>query len=384
MGGGGGASGGHWLKSLIKPKKPQHHEPECGSGGGAGGRKWKLWRSSKVTLRAGSNATASEMSDASYMAGGGDEAFATALAALIRAKPKYFMAVGKEWAAVRIQTAFRGFLARRAFRALRAVVRIQAIFRGRTVRRQAAVTLRCMQALVRVQARARARSSALSSEAGPAAQQLLNQSVSEEGWCDRSGSVDEACSKLRMRRKGAIRRERGAIDHQPLLKLDKGSASDWTWLDRWMAASPWENRLVEETGDRASKTFSRARAGRIPEDFDSISVRRSNTSTRVSARAVTSHHFATRACSDPTSGYRRDEGSGSGSTSSTSATPSPVLRKAGYMNPTESIKAKQHQRSYSSLSSSKQMVDGFRRRRKSSNGDSGSEHCAGKDLYPID
>ncbi|XLT43548.1 hypothetical protein HN873_036152, partial [Arachis hypogaea] len=58
--------------------------------------------------------------------------------------------------------------------ALRAVVRLQTIFRGRLVRKQAAVTLRCMQALVRVQARVRA-GNVRNSPEGKAVQTLLDQ-----------------------------------------------------------------------------------------------------------------------------------------------------------------------------------------------------------------
>ncbi|CAN7111808.1 unnamed protein product [Brassica rapa subsp. narinosa] len=129
----------------------------------------------------------------------------------------------EHYAATRIQTAFRAFLARRALRALKGLVRLQALVRGYSVRKQAAVTLRCMQALVRVQARVRARRVRLLLES-ETCQQLQQQLADEarvreieEGWCDSIGSVEQIQEKLIKRQEAAAKRERAmayALTHQ--------------------------------------------------------------------------------------------------------------------------------------------------------------------------
>jgi hypothetical protein len=70
--------------------------------------------------------------------------------------------------------------ARRALRALRGIVRLQALVRGRHVRKQLSVTLKCMNALVRVQERARERRFRISAD-GRHSQDILD---------DRSGLAD--------------------------------------------------------------------------------------------------------------------------------------------------------------------------------------------------
>ncbi|KAL3645505.1 Protein of unknown function (DUF4005) [Castilleja foliolosa] len=65
-----------------------------------------------------------------------------------------------------IQTSFRGYLARRALIALKGIVKLQALIRGQNVRKQATLTMKCMQTLLRVQARMRDQRARLSHDAG--------------------------------------------------------------------------------------------------------------------------------------------------------------------------------------------------------------------------
>ncbi|XP_004509408.3 protein IQ-DOMAIN 7 [Cicer arietinum] len=63
----------------------------------------------------------------------------------------------EHFAAIKIQAYFRAHLARRAHRALKSLVKLQALVRGVCVRRQSRIAMQCMNALVRLQVRVRAR-----------------------------------------------------------------------------------------------------------------------------------------------------------------------------------------------------------------------------------
>ncbi|TKY51189.1 IQ-DOMAIN 1 [Spatholobus suberectus] len=88
----------------------------------------------------------------------------------------------EEAAAIKIQSVFRSHLARKALCALRGLVKLQALVRGRLVRKQAKATLRCMQALVTAQARARARRVQMVSEGKPNQKQSTHRNAIEDDF----------------------------------------------------------------------------------------------------------------------------------------------------------------------------------------------------------
>ncbi|RZC00745.1 Protein IQ-DOMAIN 1 isoform B [Glycine soja] len=349
-------------------------------GGDKSKRKWKLWKSTSEGFGIGSSMQKGHGGGGSFVVD--DGAFAAALAAVVRTPLKDFMVIKQEWAAIRIQAVFRGFLARRALRALKAVVRLQAIFRGWQVRKQAAVTLRCMQALVRVQARVKARNVGNSQE-GKSAGEHCNEAdpvkQAEQGWCDIPGTVEEVKEKLQMRQEGAIKRDRTKAYSQSKKKSTERASSNsraaksviplknrnldskssgWNMLDLWMAAKPWESRsMVEMYLDSPDMTPVTSKSDHLVLPFNSdqqngsVKSRSNGVTTRISTNSLTTSQ-STPSSSAISSECMHDDSPMS--TSCTSGSPSRPSNnnvtveateernacKPSYMNLTASTKAK--------------------------------------------
>lgn len=124
-------------------------------------------------------------------------------------------------------------------------MKLQALVRGNIVRKQAAETLRCMQALVRVQARARACRALRSERDG-----------SERGNRMRAGpptpeKYEQAVRSSATKSAGSCALKRNSSKHAGA--DDRPDTAAWNWLDRWVEERCWDGREVErKTGSFAS------------------------------------------------------------------------------------------------------------------------------------
>ncbi|KQK09473.1 protein IQ-DOMAIN 31 isoform X1 [Brachypodium distachyon] len=140
----------------------------------------------------------------------------------------------EELAAVKAQAAFRGYLARRAFRALKGIIRLQALIRGHLVRRQAVSTLRATWLIVKFQALVRGRNVRLSSADLPfvkLGQHKLGSAKSSDAWKEKLSS------------NAYVRKLLSAPVLAQALRFqydERDPNSAYNWFERWTISCIWK------------------------------------------------------------------------------------------------------------------------------------------------
>ncbi|KAJ1285124.1 hypothetical protein BS78_03G256200 [Paspalum vaginatum] len=145
--------------------------------------------------------------------------------------------LGEDQAAVKAQAAFRGYLARRSFRALKGIIRLQALIRGHLVRRQAVSTLHTTWLIVKLQALVRGRNVRLSG-----ADIQFNVKFGQHNIGGRS----PAAWKEKLSSNAYVRKLLSSpIVLEPLhFQYDKRDPnSTYNWLERWTIGCIWKPAL---------------------------------------------------------------------------------------------------------------------------------------------
>ncbi|WZY74814.1 protein IQ-DOMAIN 11-like isoform X2 [Brassica napus] len=178
---------------------------------------------------------------------------------------QYQMFLNKEeevLAATRIQTAFRGYLARKALRALKGIVKLQAYIRGRAVRRQAMTTLKCLQSVVNIQSQVCASRTQLprgshrdyeeSNTSHMFSENTLKVDANgQKRWDDSLLTKEEAKAVVMSKREASLRRERTkeyAVTHRKSAEsYQKRSNTKWKyWLDEWVDTQRTKSKELED------------------------------------------------------------------------------------------------------------------------------------------
>lgn len=148
-----------------------------------------------------------------------------------------------------IQTAIRGFLARRVLLKQKSITKLQAVVRGHIVRSHAVGTLRCVQAIIKMQALVRARHSRLLVDGSgyiPNHGESNGQSKKE---AKATGAYTYVSIEKLLSNAFARQLMEATPKTQPInIKCDPAkSDSAWKWLERWMSVSSVSDEERQET-----------------------------------------------------------------------------------------------------------------------------------------
>lgn len=166
-----------------------------------------------------------------------------------------------EFAATKIQAAFRGYLARKALRALKGIVKLQAIIRGRAVRRQAITTLKCLQSIVNIQSQVCTRRFEMAEgdwkyDGSKELQTLTDKIIrmdsnSQRRWDDSILSKEDADALYLSKKEAMVKRERikdYSFTHRKSAESERNKVNGrWRyWLDEWVDTQVTKSRELED------------------------------------------------------------------------------------------------------------------------------------------
>lgn len=156
----------------------------------------------------------------------------------------------QDFAATRIQAAFRGYLGRKALRALRGVVKLQALIRGWAVRQQAMNTLKYLQSIVNIQTEVCSKRSERSKDSSHCQEyksrefgekEIKIDSNSQKRWDDSTLTKKESKAIFLSKREAAIKRDRIKeyyMNHRRSAESEREKVygRQRYWLEQWVDA----------------------------------------------------------------------------------------------------------------------------------------------------
>ncbi|KAI3978310.1 hypothetical protein MKX01_013108 [Papaver californicum] len=189
-------------------------------------------------------------------------------------------------AATKIQSIYRGYMARRSFRALKGLMRLQGVVRGQSVKRQTMNAMKYMQLLVKVQTQIHSRRiHTLENQAqhrtdvhnndkeleNNMARWILTQTAGQENWEDSVLTKEELDARLQRKVDAIIKRERALayVHSQKSLKASPKSAQSalmeirsggfpwwWNWIERQLPENHSEIQSTQLKNDHFSEVQS--------------------------------------------------------------------------------------------------------------------------------